>query len=88
MGMDIVEQELFLAMGGMAWAFEIGKKRDSNGQIIDVNLNDFGSLLIAKPENFQIEMKPRNERILNDIKAEWEALSEEDFVVADEKQKN
>ena len=60
-GIPIVEQDLFLIMGGMAWAFEIRKKRDlATGEEIDVHWNDYTPLLIAKPKKFLFEALPRS----------------------------
>ncbi|KAL2075729.1 hypothetical protein VTL71DRAFT_672 [Oculimacula yallundae] len=56
-GVDIVEQELFLSMGGLAWAFDIRKKRDGEGKEIEVPMNKYTSLLIAKPEAFEFECR-------------------------------
>lgn len=56
MGVDIVEQELFLVMGGLAWAFDIrGTKeevRKGNGA------ERFSSLLIAMPDKIGFAMVP------------------------------
>lgn len=59
-GIDIVEQELFLVMGGLAWAFNISNKRDANGKEISPPLDNYTSLLIAKPERFEFDMKVRS----------------------------
>ncbi|CZS95870.1 related to cytochrome p450 [Rhynchosporium agropyri] len=56
-GVDIVEQELFLAMGGLAWAFDVQKKTDKEGKEIEVPLAKYTSLLIAKPEKFEFECR-------------------------------
>jgi len=56
-----VEQDLFLSMGGMAWAFTIRKKRDPlSGEEIPVHWNDFTPLLIAKPSPFEFDALPRS----------------------------
>lgn len=61
-GIPIVEQDLFLAMGGMAWAFSIRKKRDAvTGREIPVHWNDYTPLLIAKPTPFSFDLFPRSE---------------------------
>ncbi|KAG4426291.1 hypothetical protein IFR04_000474 [Cadophora malorum] len=56
-GVDIVEQELFLVMGGLAWAFDIRKKRAVDGKEVEVPLAKYTSLLIAKPEKFEFECR-------------------------------
>jgi hypothetical protein len=54
-GLPIVEQDLFLTMGGMAWAFDIRKKRDKDGMEIPVHWDNYTPLLIAKPVRFQFD---------------------------------
>ncbi|KAK3358178.1 cytochrome P450 [Lasiosphaeria hispida] len=60
-GIPIVEQDLFLTMGGMAWAFDILKKRDAAGNEVPVHWLDYTPLLIAKPEEFPFDATPRSE---------------------------
>lgn len=60
-GIPIVEQDLFMTMGGMAWAFNIRKKRNPlNGEEKGVHWNDYTPLLIAKPTPFEFEAVPRS----------------------------
>ncbi|KAL2194716.1 cytochrome P450, partial [Corynascus similis CBS 632.67] len=61
-GIPIVEQDLFLAMGGLAWGFTIYKKRDPQfaGRELPVHWNDYTPLLIAKPATFPFEAVPRS----------------------------
>lgn len=54
-GLPIVEQDLFLTMGGLAWAFDIRKKRDKDGMEIPVHWDHYTPLLIAKPVRFQFD---------------------------------
>jgi hypothetical protein len=59
-GIPVVEQDLFLTMGGIAWAFDIRKKRDpATKQEMPVHWADYTPLLIAKPEQFPFEAVPR-----------------------------
>ena len=46
-------------MGSLAWAFQIEKKRDKVGREIDVPLDNYSSLLIAKPDVFDFNMTVR-----------------------------
>ncbi|KAL3427534.1 cytochrome p450 [Phlyctema vagabunda] len=70
-GIDIVEQELFLVMGGLAWAFDISKKRDKDGSEIEVPLAKYTSLLIAKPEHFEFDLRVRDQERESIIEAAW-----------------
>ncbi|KAF1990338.1 cytochrome P450 [Aulographum hederae CBS 113979] len=61
MGMDLVEQELLVGVGGMAWAFNISKKRDeATGKDVEIASHDYTSLLISRPRAFEFEMVPRS----------------------------
>lgn len=73
--MGIVEQELFLTMGGLAWAFDIGKKKDDLGREIPVPLAKYTSLLIAKPERFEFELTPVSEERLRGVMEDWDRIS-------------
>ncbi|KAF2119286.1 cytochrome P450 [Lophiotrema nucula] len=60
MGMDLVENEFFVAIGGMAWAANISKKVDANGRIIEVPRHEYSTYLISRPKKFPFDMKPRS----------------------------
>jgi hypothetical protein len=74
-GVDIVEQELFLAMGGIAWAFEISKKKDELGNEIVVPLDKYTSLLIAKPKRFDFDLRPRTEEKKSMLNEGWKQIN-------------
>ncbi|KAL2161788.1 hypothetical protein VTH06DRAFT_7572 [Thermothelomyces fergusii] len=61
-GIPIVEQDLFLAMGGLAWGFTIRRRRDPQrpGRDLPVHWNDYTPLLIAKPAAFPFAAAPRS----------------------------
>lgn len=71
-GIAIVEQDLFLTMGGMAWAFDITKKCRADGSEIDVHWDDFSPLLIAKPAPFEFDASPRSESVKRELSKMWE----------------
>ncbi|KAK8872507.1 cytochrome P450 [Apiospora arundinis] len=78
-GVPIVEMDLFLAMGGMAWAFVIQKKRKPDGTEVPVHWNDFTPLLIAKPSPFEFDLVPRHgEATARVLRGMWETGKGED----------
>lgn len=77
-GVPIVEQDLFLTMGGMAWAFDIRKKRDATGKELPVHWNDFTPLLIAKPVRFPFDAVPRSEERMRKMTDMYEDAKEEE----------
>ncbi|KAK8041660.1 cytochrome P450 [Apiospora rasikravindrae] len=72
-GVPIVEMDLFLAMGGMAWAFRIQKKRKADGTEVPVHWNDFTPLLIAKPAPFEFDLAPRSDATARIVRGMWES---------------
>jgi hypothetical protein len=61
-GVPVVEQDLFLTMGGLAWAFDIRKQVDpATGKERPVHWLDYTPLLIAKPVQFPFDAVPRSE---------------------------
>ncbi|KAI1844509.1 hypothetical protein JX265_009996 [Neoarthrinium moseri] len=79
-GVPIVEQDLFLAMGGIAWAFNVTKKRRADGTEVPVHWNEYSPLLIAKPAPFEFDAAPRNQAIAARVQAMWESGKGEDDV--------
>ncbi|KAH8678862.1 cytochrome P450 [Tricladium varicosporioides] len=60
-GVEIVDQELFLVMAGLAWAFDIRKKKDPAGNEMVPDDLKYTSLLIAKPVKFDFDLTVRSE---------------------------
>ncbi|OLN81415.1 O-methylsterigmatocystin oxidoreductase 4 [Colletotrichum chlorophyti] len=77
-GVPIVDQDLFLTMGGMAWAFDIRKKRNADGTEVPVHWNDYTPLLIAKPAYFDFDTHIRTPEKADMLKAMFEAAKEEE----------
>ncbi|KAJ4399018.1 hypothetical protein N0V85_006137 [Neurospora sp. IMI 360204] len=76
-GVPIVEQDLFLTMGGMAWAFTITKKTDPlTGRKLPVHWNDYTPLLIAKPCRFPFDAHPRDEGKLKKMREMYDEAVE------------
>lgn len=67
-------------MGGVAWAFNIQKKRRADGTEVPVHWDEYSPLLIAKPAPFEFDATPRSEAIERRLKAMWETGKGEDDV--------
>lgn len=70
-GQDLVEAELLVCIGGMAWATNIRKKRDAAGQENDLAPQDYTSLHISRPKPFQFELKPRSVKREQQVWDNW-----------------
>ena len=61
LGQTLTQDELHLACGGLLWAFNLKRKIDpKTGLEIDPPLDKSNSLLIIKPDPFQMAFEPRS----------------------------
>lgn len=73
-----MDQDLFLTMGGMAWAFNMTKKRRADGSEVPVHWNEYTPLLIAKPAPFEFDAVVRSEKKAAMLEQMWETGKGED----------
>jgi hypothetical protein len=71
LGQCLTQDELVVACGGLMWAFNLKHKVDSKGNQIEVPLNKSNSLLIVKPDPFQMEFEPRSASRKAEIIEQW-----------------
>ncbi|KAK8066548.1 hypothetical protein PG997_013295 [Apiospora hydei] len=63
LGQSLTEDELLIACGALAWCFNLRPKRDAaTGLDLSVPLDKSNSLLIIKPDPFQMAFEPRSEK--------------------------
>lgn len=63
LGQTLTQDELIVACGALAWAFNLKAKRDPvTGAELPVPLDKSNSLLIIKPDPFQMAFEPRSEQ--------------------------
>lgn len=63
LGQTLTHDELIVACGALAWAFNLTAKTDPiTGSKLPVPLNKSNSLLIIKPDPFQMAFEPRSEK--------------------------
>lgn len=61
LGQTLTQDELLVACGGLSWAFNMKfKTNPMTGQKIDIPLNKSNSLLIVKPDPFEMAFDPRS----------------------------
>jgi hypothetical protein len=70
-GQGLTEDECLLGCGGITWGFDIGFKVDADGNKIDVPTDKSNSLLIIRPDKFEMDIKPRSEERKKDIVDQW-----------------
>ncbi|KAK8035663.1 hypothetical protein PG993_010658 [Apiospora rasikravindrae] len=63
LGQSLTEDELLIACGALAWCFHLRPKRDAaTGLDLPVPLDKSNSLLIIKPDPFEMAFEPRSEK--------------------------
>lgn len=70
-GMNIAERSLHLLTIRMLWAFQLGKKKDANGNEIEIPYYDYNSGLSSKPNPFQFSCKARTAKREETIRQCW-----------------
>lgn len=61
LGMDLLENQLFVAMGAMAWSSTMTKKKDLDGREIHVPSHDYTPYFISQPKKFAFDVRPRTD---------------------------
>ncbi|KAF1356366.1 cytochrome P450 [Delphinella strobiligena] len=79
LGMSLTQDELLLSCGSLAWCFTLKRKIDpKTGEEIEVPTDESGSLLIIKPDPFQMAFEPRSEKKTATIIRAWEESKAKD----------
>jgi hypothetical protein len=80
LGQSITQDELLLACGALCWAFDMKKKVDPiTRREIDINIHKSNSLLIIKPDPFQMDFIPRSEARRQQIIEQWEVAESKEL---------
>ncbi|KAB5584739.1 cytochrome P450 [Coniochaeta sp. 2T2.1] len=79
LGQTLTHDELIVACGALAWAFNLKAKKDPvSGKDLPVPLNKSNSLLIIKPDPFQMAFEPRSEDRRQEALRIWAAEDKKD----------
>jgi hypothetical protein len=77
--MSLTQDELVVACGGLMWGFNLKKKiSPDTGAEIDVPLNKSNSLLIIKPDPFEMAFEPRSAARKAEIMVNWKEVEAKD----------
>ena len=71
LGQGLTRDETLIACGSLVWAFNLQKKLGRDGRPIDPPLDKSNSLLIVKPDPFEMAFEPRSAERKEDIKRLW-----------------
>ena len=78
LGQSVTRDETFVATGGLLWAFNLVKKRDASGNPIEPSITASNSLLIVKPDAFEMAFEPRSAERRAEIVSQWEETDSKD----------
>ncbi|KAF2138896.1 uncharacterized protein K452DRAFT_290541 [Aplosporella prunicola CBS 121167] len=79
LGQSLTQDELVVACGALAWCFTLKHKVDpATGEKIHIPLDKSNSLLIIKPDPFQMAFEPRSEERRQEALRLWKEAEEKD----------
>ncbi|KAL1605909.1 hypothetical protein SLS59_003030 [Nothophoma quercina] len=79
LGMSITRDETITGCGGLMWAFNLKRKIDPvTRREIEVPLDKSNSLLIIKPDDFEMAFEPRSEARKAEIAQQWKDTEAKD----------
>ncbi|KAH6665609.1 putative O-methylsterigmatocystin oxidoreductase [Halenospora varia] len=78
LGQSLTQDELLVACGALCWGFTMKKKVGADGRLIDIDLKKSNSLLIVKPDPFEMAFEPRSAEKNAEITKNWESASRKD----------
>ncbi|KAM7212924.1 Cytochrome P450 [Rhypophila decipiens] len=79
LGMQLTQDELIVACGSLAWAFTLKHKIDPlTGRQKPVPLDKSNSLLIVKPDPFEMDFEPRSRERREQVLKQWERAEQKD----------
>lgn len=80
LGQTLTQDELLLACGALCWGFNMTKKIDPRtGLEVDIDLNASNSLLIVKPDSFQMQFTPRSQGRKKQMIDQWKVAEQADI---------
>jgi hypothetical protein len=71
LGQGVTRDETVIACGGLLWGFNLVHKMGKNGQPIMPSLDASNSLLIVKPDPYELDFEPRSEARRQEMRTNW-----------------
>jgi hypothetical protein len=80
LGMSVTRDETVTGCGALMWAFNLRKKTNPvTKEEIDVPLNASNSLLIIKPDAFEMAFEPRSAARREEVLEQWRVAESKDL---------
>jgi cytochrome P450 len=71
LGQSLTRDETLVATGGLLWGFNLVFKKDAEGRAIPASINKSNSLLIVKPDAWEMAFEPRSQAKKENIQSTW-----------------
>ena len=79
LGQSLTQDELLIACGSVIWGYDLKRKVDpSTGRELDIDVNKSNSLLIIKPDPFQMGFVPRSKEHAQKMMQQWQMAERDD----------
>ena len=78
LGQTLTQDEMLVACGAVCWGFNLNFKTDATGKKIDIPLNKSNSLLIVKPDPYEMAFEPRSMARKQEMIDNWLAADSKD----------
>lgn len=78
LGQGVTRDETIVACGGLLWGFNLVHKKGKDGKPIMPSLEASNSLLIVKPDPYELAFEPRSELRRQEMRANWAQTDAQD----------
>lgn len=78
LGQGVTRDETIVACGGLLWGFNLVHKKGKDGNPIMPSLTASNSLLIVKPDPYELAFEPRSEARREEMRTNWRLSDEQD----------
>lgn len=78
LGQGVTRDETVVACGGLLWGFNLVHKKGKDGNPIMPDLNASNSLLIVKPDPYEMAFEPRSEARRQEMRDNWAQTDAQD----------
>ena len=75
-GMHLARNSIFINIARLMWAFDVRPALDSEGKPIIPDSMNYTNGFNSKPVSFDCRIVPRNERVVDVIKSEYQAAQD------------
>lgn len=79
LGQSVTRDETIVATGALLWGFNLKHKKDANGNDIPASIHSSNSLLIVKPDPWDMAFEPRSKEREQSMRSMWAASEAQDM---------